>query len=99
MDTILHPQRVDRTGHKLTYRARISDLPNGTFVRLFDEGGAPPRAYLIDGESLLAWHPAGYNARLSIDRIDEAEVLTPRGIVSVLSAGYRPMLHPSAADR
>jgi hypothetical protein len=28
---------------------------------------------------------------------DEVEVLTPRSIVAVLSAGYRPMLHPSAA--
>jgi hypothetical protein len=28
---------------------------------------------------------------------DEVEVLTPRSIVAVLAAGYRPMLHPSAA--
>jgi hypothetical protein len=28
---------------------------------------------------------------------EEVEVLTPRSIVAVLAAGYRPMLHPSAA--
>jgi hypothetical protein len=28
---------------------------------------------------------------------DVVEVLTPRSIVAVLSAGYRPMLHPTAA--
>jgi hypothetical protein len=37
--------------------------------------------------------PSGAFVRYARD----VEVLTPRSIVAVLSAGYRPMLHPTAA--
>jgi hypothetical protein len=53
--------------------------------------------YLVDANRLLPWSPAGYGAALPVSKRREAEVLTPRSIVAVLSAGYRPMLHPSAA--
>ena len=48
-------------------------------------------------DRLLAWTPAGYAAAMPAPRRRDVEVLTPRSIVAVLSAGYRPMLHPSAA--
>jgi hypothetical protein len=54
--------------------------------------------YLVLEAGLLAWSPAGYANPLPLNRRRQVEVLTPRSIVAVLSAGYRPMLHPSAGE-
>jgi hypothetical protein len=81
----------------VTYRARRADIPSGAFVRYARDGGGA-RSYLVIGDNLLVWHPSGYSSLVMPAQIgDEVEVLTPRSIVAVLSAGYRPMLHPSAA--
>jgi hypothetical protein len=97
MDEVLHAERVDGARRKVTFRARRADIPSGAFVRYAgDSRGA--RCYLIVGNHLLAWHPSGYTSLVTPAHIgDEVEVLTPRSIVAVLSAGYRPMLHPTAA--
>jgi hypothetical protein len=94
MDLVLHAERVSARGQKLTYRAQLGTLPDGTFVRL-DEGADQP-AFLIDRNRLLPWRPEGYGPSAVLPRRREGDVLTPRSIVAVLSAGYRPMLHPSA---
>ena len=97
MDEVLHAERVDRERRKVTFRARRGNIPSGAFVRYAGDG-AHARAYLIAGNNLLAWEPAGYTTLVSPAAIsEEVEVLTPASIVAVLSAGYRPMLHPSAA--
>jgi hypothetical protein len=97
MDEVLHAERVDRHRGKVTFRARRGDIPSGAFVRYAKDGdGARP--YLVVGDNLLAWHPSGYTSLVMPSEIGEVvEVLTPRSIVAVLSAGYRPALHPSAA--
>jgi hypothetical protein len=95
MDATLHAERVGAQGRKITYRAQLEALPDGAFVRVADGGSA--RAYLVDNDRLLAWTPAGYGPALPAAKRRDVEVLTPRSIVAVLSAGYRPMLHPSAA--
>jgi hypothetical protein len=97
MDDQLHAERVDRHRRKITFRARRADIPSGAFIRYAGErSGARP--YLVVGHSLLAWDAAGYSALVLPSAIcEEVEVLTPASIVAVLSAGYRPMLHPSAA--
>jgi hypothetical protein len=96
MDEVLHAQRLDRDRRKVTFRARRSDVPSAAFIR-YAEDGAQARPYLVVGQHLLAWHPRGYTAVVSPSAvIDEVDVLTPASIVAVLSAGYRPMLHPSA---
>jgi hypothetical protein len=97
MDEVLHAERVDGERRKVTFRARRADIPSGAFVR-YAMHGARARAYLVIGHRLLAWDPGGYSALISPSAIaEEVEVLTPASIVAVLSAGYRPMLHPSAA--
>ena len=97
MDEALHAERVDSERRKVTFRARRADIPSGAFVRYARDGGGA-KSYLIVGNHLLAWHPSGYTSLVMPAQIgDEVEVLTPRSIVAVLSAGYRPMLHPSAA--
>ena len=97
MDDELHAERVDRDRRKATFRARRAEIPSGVFVRYLREGSGA-RPYLVLGNSLLAWDPAGYTALVLPEALmEEVEVLTPASIVAVLSAGYRPMLHPSAA--
>lgn len=96
MDTVLHAERVDRAGTKVTWLAPADSLPDGSFVRIAGTG-AVSAPHLIDGERLLAWSSAGYNAVRERPRRSQLTVLTPRSVVAVLSAGYRPMLHPSAA--
>jgi hypothetical protein len=97
MDEVLHAERVDGERRKITYRARRGDIPSGAFVRYARDGGGA-RCYLIVGNHLLAWHPSGYTSLVMPAHVgDVVEVLTPRSVVAVLSAGYRPMLHPSAA--
>ena len=85
-------------GRKITYRAQLAALPDGTFVRLAD--GATPRSPIsLMAIGFLPGRPAGYGPALPRPKRRDVEVLTPRSIVAVLSAGYRPMLHPSAAAR
>ncbi len=97
MDDQLHAERVDRDRRKVTFRARRANIPSGAFVRYAGDG-VRARPYLVVGHSLLAWGAAGYSALVLPTAIsEEVEVLTPASIVAVLSAGYRPMLHPSAA--
>ncbi|HJZ42359.1 MAG TPA: hypothetical protein VJ233_01445 [Hyphomicrobiaceae bacterium] len=97
MDEVLHAERVGPGGRKVTFRARLADIPSGAFVRYAADGGAL-RPHLVAGNHLLAWDHAGYAALVTGSAISqELEVLTPRSIVAVLSAGYCPMLHPSAA--
>jgi hypothetical protein len=97
MDAVLHAERVAAQGRKLTFRARMTDLPVGTFVR-YAAQGAQARPYLIAGRRMLAWTPAGYADGLPTPTVKlEAEVLTPLSIVAAFAAGYRPLLHASAA--
>jgi hypothetical protein len=96
MDAILHPERTETGGAKRTHIAALAGLPDGTFV-LHAADGVAPRAYLVDAYRLLAWSPGGYETAISRPSKALIEVLTPPSIVAVLSAGYRPMLHPSAA--
>jgi hypothetical protein len=97
MDEALHAERLDRDRCKRIFLARRADLPNGVFIR-YARRRSEPRACLVSGAVLLAWHPSGYTSLIVPATPNEhVEVLTPPSIVAVLSAGYRPMLHSSAA--
>jgi hypothetical protein len=97
MDEILHQQRVDDLGAKVTWTSSAQCLPDGTMIRLLEDDQTTS-AHLVDGQRLLAWSLAGYGAIRQRPMQGHLAVLTPRSIVAVLSAGYRPMLHPSAAE-
>jgi hypothetical protein len=90
MDVELHRERVDRTRRKLTWTAVLADLPDGTMV----QHGATTA--LVDRHRLLPWSFAGYGAAVRTARSSTVRVLTPARIVGALSAGYRPLVHPSA---
>lgn len=92
MDRVLHQERLSPRREKSVFEADIAALPGGTCLRL-EPQGAP---YLLAGEGLLRWSFAGYGEMLPRPSTGTVQVLTPRSIVAVLSAGYHPMLHPSA---
>lgn len=96
MDHRLHAERVDpRTRGQRRQERGFGDLPDGAFVLADD------RPWLVHGDALLEWTPAGYVAeRRARPRSGTAVVLTPPSLVEVLRTGWDPagvpMLHPSA---
>jgi hypothetical protein len=91
MDVWLHAERVDRrTRRQVTRPAAAGDLPDGAMVR-YD--GAPA---LWSGGMLLPWSFDGYGPPVPVSPRARLELLTPPSIVAALSAGYRPLVHPSA---
>jgi hypothetical protein len=75
-----------------TYTAPLAALPDGTMA---DLDGAP---HLVLGGRLLRWTPGGYTADPVLATASgPVTVITPRSTVAVLAAGYRAVLHESAA--
>lgn len=89
VDDVLHPQRIDRAGAKVTWTAPSATLPDGTMVAL----GTVP--HLLWRGALRPWSFAGYGAPVAVPA--EVIVLTPRSIVAALTAGYAPDVHASAS--
>jgi hypothetical protein len=88
LDDRLHAERLDGRARRLH---AAHDLPDGAFVL---RDGKP---WLVRGEELLRWTPAGYADRAPRD--NAAPLLTPPSLVAVLRAGWAgavPLLHPSA---
>jgi hypothetical protein len=71
----------------------LGALPEGTMIRVADDDSY----YVIAEGKLLRWSFEGYTAILQDGASRAVEVVTPSSIVKVLSAGYVPMLHPSAS--
>ena len=95
MDERLHAERLDpRTREQRHHRARMDDLPDGTFVLYSSE------PHLVLGRSLLRWTNAGYADRASRPSGEDATVITPSTLVEVLRAERDPVvpfLHPTAS--
>jgi hypothetical protein len=89
IDAVLHRERLADGKKRLhPLPVRWEQLPDGAMLQ---EGA---ENYLIAQGRALQWSPAGYlEAQLMIN---DAMLLTPPSIVRALSAGYRPLLHPSA---
>ena len=89
IDLVLHGQRCPVGDARVTYPARLRDLPDGVFIAR-DDG-----YWLLRNGELRLWTPAGYTAaRKPPD--ETAAVLTPRSTVDTIRAGYRPGIHFSA---
>jgi len=89
MDAILHRERLDH-GRKRLHALPMPQgkLPDGVMV------ASAEASYLIVGGEALQWSFAGYGAP-SVP-VDDVMLLTPPSTLRAFSAGYRPMLHPSA---
>ena len=89
MDLKLHADRLDAKKKRL-YIADIATLPDGAYV------GLDHRAWLVWEERLHAWSDSGYGERRPRPRSGDFPILTPRSIVDVLRAGFRPAVHTTA---
>lgn len=94
IDARLHGERVDPGARAQRHHAAALDaLPDGAFVLL---DGDP---WLVRGDELARWTPAGYTARRRRPTGGTAVLITPPSLVAVLRAGWDgavPLLHPSA---
>jgi hypothetical protein len=89
MDARLHAERISSRA-KRTSRDDLASLPDGAYVML--DG----KAWLVWGTYLHEWSDSGYaNHRLRAAH-RAVDVLTPPAIVAIMSAGYRPEIHPTA---
>ena len=90
MDAVLHRERLE--GRKKRLHALpmpLQQLPDGAMVQ------AGAESYLIAQGGALSWSPGGYR-RAETD-LAGAMLLTPPSTLRALGAGYRPVLHQSAA--
>jgi hypothetical protein len=89
IDAVLHRERLEGGKKRLHARTMpLEELPDGAMLQ---EGA---ESYLIVQGRALSWSPDGY--RETRNTIDDAMLLTPPSTLRALSAGYRPVLHPSA---
>ncbi len=91
IDRVLHAERLQRGRKRLhPLQVPLEQLPDGAMVQRGDE------SYLVaDGRALL-WSLTGYSEAKEL--IENAMLLTPPSTLRAFSAGYRPVLHPSAAN-
>ncbi len=92
LDARLHAERVGpRSRRQLTRPATAGELPGGVMIR---HGGG---IGLVAGGAFLPWSFTGYLAPRPLRPAETVELLTPPASAAAIGAGYRPLLHPSAA--
>ena len=89
IDAVLHHERLDGRAKRLhPLPMPLQKMPDGAMV----QDGA--ESFLIVQGKAVQWSPAGYHA--VEQALQEALLLTPPSTLRAMSAGYRPVLHPSA---
>ena len=92
IDKIMHAQRIDLKGGKVTYDAALADLPTGTIVV---HAGFP---HLLRDGLLFRWSPFGYGPGIVLQEDARTVVLTPRSIVNSFKSGYLPRVSRSSIE-
>jgi len=82
IDDIINKERIAKDRSKVTYKAAIASLPNGTFI-MYNE-----QPYLVHDKHIYAWSPEGYATGVALPDVEDVIVLTPRSFVNMFSAGY-----------
>lgn len=90
MDKVLHAERLDGKA-KRVHRRALDALPDGAMIIV---DAAP---FAARGDYLLRWTPTGYAVTQRRQRGITVDVLTPPAMLAVLTRGYAPHWHPSAA--
>lgn len=86
IDEILHKERIDRNGKKVTIEMAATDIPDGTFILLNE------RPYLFYKHKLFEWSPSGYSKGIALPDATTLTVLTPVSVVNAFAAGYVPQI-------
>ncbi len=90
MDIALDAERRDGCDKRLhDLPAPLDRLPDGAMVR------ANGASFLMCGGRALRWSFDGYSE--AGDRLEAPRLITPPSTLRALAAGYRPVLHASAA--
>lgn len=82
IDDILQQERITANKTKVTYKEKIANLPDGTFVLYQDQ------PYLLNNKQLHLWTPSGYEKPISLPIQDMLSILTPKSFVNMFKAGY-----------
>jgi hypothetical protein len=91
LDAALHQERIATTARLRQFCRSAADLPDGTFIT-----GDEQTAFLVFGNQLLRWTPAGYERTARRGIRFPARVVTPASVVRTLAAGYPVVIHSSA---
>lgn len=86
IDDVLHGERIDRSGTKVTHEAPLRDLPDGVIIIY---NGKP---HLIARGLLFPWTPFGYGTGMALPEAKTVPVLTPVSTVNAIRAGYAPQM-------
>ena len=86
IDEIIHQERIDKKGRKVTFEAAIEDLPDGVFVQMNGE------SFLFGNRMTWHWTPFGYEQSAPLQASAKVTVLTPRSVVNAFRSGYRPQM-------
>jgi hypothetical protein len=90
IDSVLHRERLEGHAKRLhPLPMPWQRLPDGAMLR-----EASDSSLVLQGRA-LHWSPAGYRGSRTV--LEDAVLLTPPSTLRALSAGYRPVLHPTAA--
>jgi hypothetical protein len=84
IDDILHQERMNSNGMKITYREKLDLLPNGCFI----EYNSKP-SVILKQNHVGAWTAFGYQESIGLPKGIEVTVLTPKSIINTLRAGYQ----------
>ena len=93
LDAALHQERLGRIRGEAAWPVLVGDLPDGAFVRRPERQDS---AWLKLNGHLLEWSHAGYVRAEHVPETAMVDLLTPPSTITVLRAGYRPVIHPSA---
>jgi hypothetical protein len=89
IDAVLHRERLDGRAKRLhPLPMPMDQLPDGAMLQQGSE------SFLIAQGRAFVWSPAGHRVAENVP--EQAMLLTPPSTLRALSAGYRPVLHPSA---
>ncbi len=91
IDGALQQERISKTGDKITFSARLSELPGGTLFT----NDAHSTAYLWWDQQVWRWQPTGYTLEAGSRIPSVVQVLTPRSTMNALRHGYPVAVHPS----
>jgi hypothetical protein len=85
IDEILQRERINPNGSKFTYKERLGNLPEGSFI---EYNGKP---YMIrEPNRVIHWTPFGYTDSIKLPLTTEVNVLTPKSIINSFQSGYIP---------
>lgn len=95
IDEQLHRERLTAQGKKPVWQATVGELPDATFVRRSRNPGS--EVGMLMSQRFRPWSPLGYGPEWPVPAGTSLDVLTPKSIVTVLGAGYTPVLHWTAS--